>query len=365
MKNILTIILAVCSFIASAQECTTEMLLQKAGPWKESTAGIKNIAVAEQAKAKKTIAAIHTMIKSKYKPTGVEALVNSGYNQAMQGVPVNNYIYSILPMNYYCDGNAVKVVHETSTYFQIAVNYFFAEIHDTAEGDRALLEGFHVINKMPKAKDGYYYFDEEKTNLGLGIMGTTRSWLVTYDGKLPWAYVTKKEFLEKRKRILLAQKETEASGFKDVLKNNEISKTYKEKEYKNDAEKMARFTRMDYEPTKERYNKMLTDIDKQYEAAFKKIDDQLKGAAAELNEFAIVKMDPKDHLSYVFVDGDDKMGKVLIRPNPSYFKKVPRSTPQFFCITVTGDPKEPIANQAMEGLMKAVDFVGLKAMLGK
>jgi hypothetical protein len=46
--------------------------------------------------------------------------------------------------------------------------------------------------------DGCFYF-EENASLGFGMSGKSRSWLITRDGILPYAYVSKKEFLEKQK----------------------------------------------------------------------------------------------------------------------------------------------------------------------
>ena len=85
-----------------------------------------------------------------------------------------------------------------------------------------------------------------------------------------------------------------------------------------------------------------------------------------MSEMAIVKIDPKDHLSYLFTDEKDPFGKILIKPNPGYFnKKLPRSVPQFISIYVAGDPKDPIAAKAMTGMVNAIDFTLLKNMLGK
>jgi len=87
---------------------------------------------------------------------------------------------------------------------------------------------------------------------------------------------------------------------------------------------------------------------------------------SELNQPAIVKMDPHDALAYLFVDDDDPMGQVLIKPNPAYFnKKLPRSSPQFFWVSVRGNYTEPIATKFMADIMKAIDFTMLKNMLGK
>ena len=363
------ILVAFAFFISGAvfgQDCTIESLLKKPGSWKETSAVMNGVAATDLAREKQILAAINNMIKSKYSPIAVKANVNSGFHQPESYIPVNQYIYSILPLEYFCDGSTIKTVGETATYFYIGVNNFFDEIYDTAQGDRALMEGYNVLTQMPKSKDGYYYFDERKITISQDIPGKSSAWLVTYDGKLPWTYVTKKEFLEKRKRNLSTQVTTEASGINDVLKNNEIAKEYKEKELKDDKEKLQRFMKMDYLPTKERYEKLLAEIETKYKPAFNKIDALLRMPAGELNQSAIVKMDPNDGLSYLFTTEDDPFAKILIKPNPAYFnKKLQRSVPQFFSIYIRGEHKNPVVANFMSDIMKAVDFSILKNMLGK
>lgn len=357
----------VLGFSSPAQDCNNASLLQKPGSWKEGMKGsVTGVLAADLTKEKSIVAALHAMVKLKYVPTGVSSLFQGAYNSPQPLMPGNSYSYSIIPLNYYCEGTTIKTAHETSTYFQIGVNFFDAEIYDTAQGDRALAEGFNVMMDMPVEKDGYYFFREKDVTLGFGITGKSTQWLVTYNGKLPYAYVTKKEFLEKRKQILSNQQVTSASGFNDVLKNIEIEKSYKEKEYKDDPEKLSRYLKMDYQSTKERYEKLLAENEKNHKPAFTKIESLLRMPANELSQPAIVKEDPNDHLSYLFTDDNDPFGEILIKPNPAYFnKKLPRSSPQFFWVHIIGNHKDPIAARNMGDMMSAVDFTALKNLLGK
>jgi hypothetical protein len=366
MKQFLLVIGLFTSVHSFSQVCNVESLLQKQGTWKETSAVMSGISATELEKEKKTLAAINSMIKSRYSPIAVNALANGGYHRPESYIPVNEYIYSIRPMEYYCDGNAIKTVGETATYFHIGINNFFDEIYDTAQGDRALLEGFNVLSQMPRSKDGFYYFDEKDVNLGMNISGKSSAWLVTYDGKLPWSYVTRKEFLEKRKRSLSVQKAEETTNTIELLKNMETAKEYKETEFKNDPTSLQRFMKMDYQPSKERYQKQLAEIETKYKSIYNKIDEQLKIPAAELNENAIVKMDPKEGLLYLFTTEDDPLAKILIKPNPAYFNtKLPRSVPQFFSVYIRGNHNDPVVAKAMTDLKKAIDFEKLKTMLGK
>ena len=182
------------------------------------------------------------------------------------------------------------------------------------------------MKKMPVEKDGNYYFEQD-AGLGLGVTGKSRTWLITWDNKLPFAFVTKKEFLEKQKKLLLLAMPKSIESAKESLK----SKT--EQEFKN---------------------------------ALAKIETLMKMPSDESGQPAIVKQDPADYLSYLFTINSDAFGKVLIKPNPGYFNsKLPRSSPQFFVVNISGNEKEPVAAKVITDLMKNFDFTALKNMLGK
>jgi hypothetical protein len=366
MKYLLFTISIILVHVVSAQNCTTEILIQKPGIWKSSPKGSQGGTAAELAKEKKIVAAIHDMIKAKYTPMAVEAHFHGAYNPSYSNMSGNSFYYSIIPLNFYCDGNTIKTEHETGSYFQIAANIFESEIYDTAQGDRLLMEGFNVMYDLPEFKDGCWFFKAIDVSLGLGVTGKRSMWLITYDGKLPYAYVSRKEFLEKRIKVLHVQKDMAAAGFRDVLKSIETEKSYKEKEFKDDPAKMSKYLKMDYQQIKARYEKLLADNDTYFAPAFTAIETQLSMPAAELDKPAIVKSDPHSSLNYLFTTDDDPFCRILIKPNPSYFnKKLSKSTPQFFSVYVRADSQDAIAAKFMTDIIKAVDFNLLKNMLGK
>jgi len=325
MKYLLFCCVLFASLSTYAQDCTPESVAQKPGIWKEGMKGsVTGIQAADLEKEKKVVASLHTMLKSKYNPVGVEADYNGSYDRPDQEVPLNNYSYQIYFMPYYCDKNVVKIAHETSTTLSVAANRVDWNIFELP--GESFPEGFFSMKNMPAEKDGCFYF-EENASLGFGETGKSRNWLVTLNGKLPYAYVTKKEFLEKQKNILVAAmpKEIESAGAS--------SKARTEKEFKN---------------------------------ALTKIETLMKMSAEELSQPAIVKRDPGDYLSFVFTKDEDAFGKVLIKPNPGYFNsKLPRSSPQFFLVNMTGSEKDPVASKVMADVIKSIDFPALKDMLGK
>jgi hypothetical protein len=366
MKYLLLCSAILVSITAIAQDCSMALILQKPGTWKAGMKGSEGGTATDLAREKANVLALHSQIKSRYTPMAVEANFQGSYDRPYGNTPANSWSYNIIPLPYYCDGNTIKTAHETSGYFSITANRFEAEIFDTAQGEVLLAEGFHSIKDMPTEKNGTWYFKDRDVSLGFGMTGKQSKWLVTYNGKLPFAYVTKKEFLEKRKSAIATQLNMTVSGFKDVLATKEIEKKFKETEYKNDPVKLKKYMEMDYLNIKARYEKMITDFDKTYQPVLDKIAKQLKMSPAELARPAIVKHDPADNLSYLFTDDDDVFSKVLIKPNPDYFnKKIARSSPQFFWISVQWNNKEPVASDFTTGVLKAVDFANLQSMLGK
>ena len=358
--------MALLAFSSSAQDCTNESLIQKPGVWEETSGSISGITSADLAREKKIEASFHSMIKSKYTPMGLKIKFGGAYGSSYPFMPVNSYYYHIRAFQFYCEENTIKTVAESGTILQIDVNNFIVDIYNTAQGGRSSAEGFNVIYELPIEKDGYWYFRKRDENMGFGIFGKSSAWLVTYDGKLPFAFVTKKEFLEKRKISLTDEMHHSAEVDKEVLKNLETEKGLEEVEYKNDPEKLAKYIR-GYNYTKENYEKLLAGNEKNYQPEFDKIETLLKMPVEELNQQAIVKLDPdgRGENSYLFTDDKDPFCEILIKPNPGYFnKKLPRSTPQFIFVYVTWDPK-PILSKFREDIIKAVDFAKLKSMLGK
>lgn len=367
MKLILTHLLFFISLHLSAQTCNTEILLQTPGNWKALPQGSSSVLkAADLAREKKIVAALHSMIQAKYTPVGLQAQFLGSYGREENNMPGNYHGYSIAPYTFYCDRNMVKQKIDTYNDFFINANLFEDEIYDTTNENTGTGEGYYSMLNLPEYKDGVWFFKEIRQGLGAMMEGKKSSWLVTYDNQLPFAFVTKKEFLEKRKRILAAQKRSMAEVFVINLKNIEIEKKYKEAEFKDDPVQLEKYVRMDYGETKKRYEKLLADNENEFKPAFKKIEEQLKMPPEELSEKAIVKIDPTDHLSYLFTNDDDGFGQILIKPNPGYFnKKLPKSSPQFFFVSVIHYDKEPVSVKFRDDIVKALDFTALKNMLGK
>jgi hypothetical protein len=327
MKYVLLLMALYASLNAYSQDCTQALASQKPGIWKEGMKGsVSGIPAADLEKERKVVAAIHLLVKSKYSPTGVEADYNGSYDRPDSEIPVNIYDYNIYFLHYICEGNVIKTDHETSTSLTVSANRFDSKIYEKPDENNLPGEGFYSIKKMPVEKDGNYFFDE-KASLGMGATGKSRTWLITRDNKLPFTYVTKKEFLEKQKNMLILAMPKAIEG------SNQNFKT----------------------KTEQDFNKALA-----------KIESLMKTTSGESEQPAIVKQDPNDYLSFLFTTNDDPFSKVLIKPNPGYFNsKLPKSSPQFIVVNITGDEKEPVAAKVMMEVIGVLDFNALRSMLDK
>ena len=327
MKYVLLLVALYASLNAYSQDCTLASALQKPGIWKEGMKGsVSGIPPADLDRERKVVAEIHLLIKSKYSPTGVEADYNGSYDRPDAEAPVNLYNYNIYFLHYFCEGNVIKTDHETSTSLTISANRFDPKIYEKPDENNLPAEGFCSLKKMPVEKDGNYFF-EENASLGMGAAGKSRTWLITHDNKLPFEYVTKKEFLEKQKNMLILAMPKSIESSRDNLK---------------------------------------TKTEQDFKKAVAKIEILMKMPSSESDQPAIVKQDPNDYLSFIFTSNDDPFSKVLIKPNSGYFSsKLPRSFPQFIVVNITGDDKEPVAAKVMADVMKDLDFTALRNMLGK
>jgi hypothetical protein len=327
MKYLLLLGALYASLNAYCQDCTQASASQKPGIWKEGIKGsVSGIAPVDLERERKVVEAIHLLVKSKYSPTGVEADFNGSYDRPDPDLPVNIYDYNIYFMHYICEGNVLKTDHETSTSLTVSANRFDPKIYEKPDENNLPVEGFYSIKKMPVEKDGNYFF-EEKASLGMGATCKSKTWLITHDNKLPFAYVTKKEFLEKQKNMLILAMP------KAIESSNASLKSRTEQDFKK---------------------------------ALYKIETIMKVPSGDSDQPAIVKRDPNDYLSFLFTTNDDAFGKVLIKPNPGYFNsKLPRSSPQFFVVNITGDEEESVAAKVMTDIMKNLDFIALRNLLGK
>jgi hypothetical protein len=325
----------------SAQTCDQTTLMSTPGKWKPGPGGsTSGTAAADLAREKATITLINKMLQENYKPLGADASYSGVYYGNYGGTPKypNSFAYSLFVLPYFCENGTLQKAHETNTTFYINANEMGVNIYEPDLREEVSIDGFFSIDGFPELKDGLYQWTSN-VNLGMGMEGPQTTFLVTYDGQLPYLQVSRKEFLEKKK--MLVQK------FK--------------------SENVARISQdFPIEKDKQKHEDAMKRGNADYNATLEKIEKELQKPAAELNQPAIVATDPANYLLPVFTTPGHQYARTLIKPNPAYFnKKLPRSSPQFFSVVIKGNAENLVLGRAMKDLPKAVDFAKLKAMLGK
>ncbi len=337
MKAVFLIILMVSGSIAvSAQDlpagqagCDPEALKTQPGKWlpqlKDSfTNEPYKISAADIAGARKILSRIQQLFQEKYKPTGIDAYHHYHFmNDYFPGSNTygNRYTYTIRNFPLYCLGGKMQTSAEGVGSF-VHVNRGgslytdFSEIpvydeHGEVNKDGS---GFYYLSlkeckngKLPDLTNGYLTCDD----------GNLYSVWITKEGKQPFRYVSRKEFLEKQVAIRQAQLK-DLNEYYASDKWKKMIKVYEDLGQKEAAEK----------------GKMLG-ISMQ-EKPLEAYRQDLKKDAAWLNEMAVVKFEATAQLSrYVFTTLDDGYMQVPIMPNPDYYdRKLPKWAPQFILIEI-------------------------------
>ena len=313
---------------AFSQDCTKELLKQKPGKWKAGQQGsIVNVSAADLAKEKAVLAGIHKMVSTNYKPTGCEISYSTVYGKQLAAGQVwiaDPYHYSMYVLRYLCDEQSADkskfyVDHSTPTTVNITANvmYWLNNLYAAGmpEDD---FRGYLKLKTMPVKRDGYYFMGEEVVGDGhLPNKIKEYRWLITYNDTLPFSYISRKEYL--------------------LIQKKRLGKTVKES------------------PGEKAY------LD-QY---FKNIDAYLKRPEAELSKPAICNWNEEERFEK-FVEDGSRGSFIAVKPNLAYFRqKLPKSSPQFFTVVYKIAHGDPVFEENIEAIKKAVDFAALKNLLGK
>jgi hypothetical protein len=328
MKYILLIALLLCSLLSFPQDCTKELLAKKPGIWKTNQQGsIHEVGAADLAKEKAVIAGIHKMISSQYKPVGCEAAYSTVYGK--NTIPgqlwiADPYYYMIYILRYVCDQNSTDkskydVDISTSTTVTITANeisslnsLYAASI---PEDDS---RGYFKLRERPQKKEGYYYTGEVVAGDQNSVNRTMEyRWLITYGDTLPFSLLSRKEYL------MLQRKKLDQS----------VKDSPGEKEY------LGKFQN--------------------------NIIEYLKKPESELSQPAICMWNDEERFEK-FVPEGTKGSFIAVKPNLAYYRKnLPKSSPQFFNVVYTITMGDPVFDENIAGIKKAVDLTALRNMLGK
>ncbi len=311
-----------------SQDCTKELLAQKPGTWKVGQQGfINNVNPIDLVKEKSVISYFHKMVSTKYNPTGCQISYSTVFGKELNaGVNwiADPFHYSMYILRYICDSHSKDkskyyVDYSTTTTVDITANVIFSlNTLYASEMPGDDFRGYLKLKQKPKMLDGYYFMGEE-------VVGGTESdseiketrWLITYNDTLPFYYVTRREYL------LIQKKRLEKS-----IKDNSGDRGYSNKFINN-------------------------------------INEYLKKPESELNEPAICMWNEEERFEK-FVDEGTKGSFFAVKPNIEYYhKKLSKSTPQFINVVYTLSTGDPVFEENISNIKKAIDFAALKKLLGK
>lgn len=355
-KTCISLLAALLIFatISYSQPCTKEALMLIPGKWKKGMQGsIHNVSADNLVKEKAVLAEIHKMTSSGYQPYGLDVNHSTVFGFGLGAGKkwfADPYYYNAYLMDYLCDhrDNDIKkmwVNPETGTTVIVYVNRIDpfpdgsgADIYPaTFPDDRH--DPFERIDSWPKQKDGYWHW-LIKDSVNERYPGKMNYYLITYDGQLPFTKYTKKEYLEyqiPRMKKSLAEQTKHAS---EIDPNSYDEKSFRE--LKAAAEERLKEFRKKIKETEQ----LLVTMSPQ-----------------ELAEIAIVKNDAYSEFYGFFKEGEPYTS-VLIKPNPAYYKPLPKWVPQFFCIAIKLTTDMPVFRKAIPEFEKSIDFTWFRKMLG-
>lgn len=329
MKYILLLTAILIVLSSAAQDCSQELLAEKPGTWKTGIKGsTPNVSAADLVKEKAGLANIHKMISAGYNPKGCQVTYSNAFSGASPASGKNwvadNFAYNMYILRFICDqknADKSKYYVDISTPTTVTVtanaiwslnNLFAADLPDDD------FRGYLKLKGKPQLKDGFWYMGEEVVGDGWMENKTIEyRWLITYDEKLPFSYVNRKEYLLIQKKRL-------------------------EKTMKDDASSSDYFMQF-----------------------MKNIDNELSKQDEELNLPAICKWNDEERFTG-FVEEGTKGSFIAVKPDMSYYNKtLPKSAPQFFYVVYKIAHGDPVFEENIAGIQNAVDFKVLKAMLGK
>lgn len=328
MKQLTLFALLLFSLSAIAQDCTKESLRQKPGRFKARPQGsIRNVNAKDLAKEKLVLANIHKMISAHYEPMGCEisySTVYGKYSSEGQTWIADPYHYAMYILRYLCDNNSKDkskyyVDVSTPTTVNITANEIFSlnnlyAANIPSDDSR----GYLKLIQRPEKKDGYYYMGEEVVGDGDGKNKIKEyRWLITYNDTLPFSYISRKEYL--------------------LIQKKRLEKTLQ-----------------DSPGEKDYINKFLINL-----------AEYLKKPETELSKPAICLWNEEERFE-TFVEEGTRGSFIAVKPNLAYYKKnLPRSSPQFFTVVYKISHGDPVFEDNVEAIKKAIDFAYLKNMLGK
>jgi hypothetical protein len=302
MKKISIVFVIVCiTSFANAQNCSEADLENVPGAWKMGIKGSIGISGADLVKAKTVTSIADNMMRPGFQvPKGLVATYSTAFfgMNKYNGNDLAQYNYTDWFNHFMCYNK--KVTMNPDAQIILRINFNDADIrftHDAMVGEWEENEKDHFgwLDNFPVQKNGITYI--KATPDSAHFTRKPDRWLLTYDGKLPYAYVSRLEYLQKLKTKLL---QSIKKGADDIKRNNPIrSKAEQEKEkqdqlnkYKVDAANGGGDWTSQYlknyrtdEQIQEENIKAVTEM---YKKPLQVVEDFLKKPEKELSQTAII-----------------------------------------------------------------------------
>lgn len=351
------LIISSCCF--SQEDACVERILATNGGWKKGRS-TQRADAASYAVQKRYTEDAHKFFDA-YQPRGVQAEWYSFHTAHEPGNPVNAYGYVLMGMRYSCTGDALKLAHETYNVVNININGNFNNmLYDSSTNYEGL--GFHVLQEgIPEEiLPGVWKFKDVPTPLGFGLNGSRKLWLITHPGQLPWSFVSRIEFLQTRRHNLLRMLKEAEAGLRTNLADLERQKKDIEKILKNEPDKWAAYLKNDYEPAPRRFQEQYDKTKTSLVQAIDKVNAQLEAPEAELKQRAVVAQSSANHLDYNFVEAGEQFSRILVKPNPAYYKKgIGTSLPQFIEVGIKYNPEDQVSVLFAQEMEQRIDLAVL------
>lgn len=339
MKEWAALLLAVLAHAAAAQPCNEAALPQMAGVWKPAMKGSSGgLAGKELALQNKVFASLYAMLTQNYSPLGLTASQGGWQRARATDQRPDSYGYSVYFLPFYCQGAATKTETHTSTVLYIHVNeadFIFSksatERYFLDESERA---NYAWLKSMPDARNGVLHFKLE-TNQNEGANARDDKWLVTYDEKLPFRYVSRKEYLDDTRALFTKLQARELQKIENDFKSNPQQR-----------------------------DKMLTATRQHIEGQLAVIDKWSKSSTA--TEFEMPAIVNSFGEFKGFLNEGERGAVILIKDNPDYYnRKLPTSVPQLIAVDFKAVTDRPVHARAHADALQAIDFGLLKSLLGR
>lgn len=339
MKRLSALLLALLAGAAAAQSCSEAALPQMPGVWKQAMKGSSNgVPAKDLALQGKVFASLYAMLKQNYSPLGLTASQGGWQRTRATDQRPDSYGYSVYFLPFYCEGAATKTETHTGTVLYIHVNeadFIFSksatERYFLDESERA---NYAWLKSMPQARDGVLHF-KLATDPNEGANAREDKWLVTYDGQLPFRYVSRKEYLDDSARLFASLR---------VRELNKVDSDFKDNPQRRDKALAA---------TRQHIDGQLAVIDK-WSKTLSATELQLPAIVSSFEEFK------------GFLNEGERGAVILIKDKPEYYKRqLPTSIPQLITVHFKAVTTRPVHARAYADALQAVDFVLLKSLLGK